>query len=103
MPLVVYAPTASGTAMFRAVEREIANHHAQLYLGVCVGWGRVDQVVRWTEPADMFGLTVTQVTYRYGAADISAMTPPELRTQFAKLKEATATLMKTSDGWQPAK
>lgn len=103
MPLVVYAPTGSGKAVFRAVERENANHHPRLYPSVCLGRGRVDQVVRWTEPADMFGRTVTQVTYRYSAADIPAMAPPELRAQFAKPNEATATLMKTSDGWQPIK
>ncbi|WP_174279098.1 hypothetical protein [Sphingomonas bacterium] len=101
--LVVYAPTAAGKAVFRAVERENANHRPQPYPGLCLGRGRVDQVVRWTEPAEMLGRTVTQVTYRYSAADISAIVPPNLRVPMTEPKEATATLTKTSDDWQPAK
>ncbi|WP_174278316.1 hypothetical protein [Sphingomonas bacterium] len=99
--LVVYAPTDAGKAVFRAVEQENANHRPQLYSGVCLGRGQVDKIVRWTEPADMFGRTITQVTYRYSAADIPAMVPPNMRAPMTEPKEATVTLMKTSDGWQP--
>lgn len=101
--LTVYTPTSAGQAMFRAVSREAADHRDHLYPAVCLGRGRIDKIVRWTEPADMFGRTMSQVTYHYTAADMPAILPAAIRAKAAAPQEATATLVRTNGGWQPAR
>ena len=54
----------------------------------------------WTDPADVFGRTITQVTYRYSATDFPNSAPPEFRRQMTVPKKATVTLVCTNDGWQ---
>lgn len=36
-------------------------------------------MVRWTEPADMFGQMMTRVTYSYSATDVPTSMPAEVR------------------------
>ena len=103
MALIVFTPTGAGKDVFRPVQREAADHSTHAYAAMCVGRGHVDTVVRWTEPAELFGQTVSRVTYRYSAADIPAIVPSEIRAEVSRSKETTATLVRTSDGWQPAR
>ena len=103
MALVVYTPTNAGKAVFRPVEREAADHRMHAYPEMCAGRGRIDKVVRWTEPAEMFGQTVSQVTYRHSATHVPASMPADVRATITRPQKATATLIKTNDGWQPAR
>lgn len=100
--LMTYEPTEAGQAIFRAVEAKTYAGTMRAFPNLCLGSGKVDQIVRWTDPADMFGRTITQVTYRYSATDFPKATPPELRGQLTVPKVATVTLMRTNDGWQVA-
>lgn len=86
--------------MFRAVDLKVQNGNMRPFAHLCLGDGKVDEIVRWTEPADMFGQKLTQVTYRYSATNLPATLPADDRRQLETPQEAKATLVQTSDGWQ---
>lgn len=98
--LIFYEPTAKGAQIFRPVDRRLSNGQMAAFPAMCMGTGRIDSIVRWTDPGDAFGQTVTVVTYTYSATDVPADAPPRLREELARPKEAQATLVRASDGWQ---
>lgn len=73
----------------------------------CYGKPTVDEVVSFTEHADVMGVKASQVTYRYHLADLPAWaTHPTMLDAFAQLKrdtapsiEAKAAVILTNDGW----
>lgn len=73
----------------------------------CYGKPAVDEVVSYTEPADVMGVRASQVTYRYHLADLPGWaTHPTMLDAFAQLKrdtapsiEAKAAVILTSEGW----
>lgn len=95
--VITYQPTDKGKAFFRELESSKGN-----YLAACMGTGHIDKIVRWTDPADALGQTVSQVTYTYSATDLPSIVPANIREQAAKPIEAKAMLVRTSDGWHVA-
>lgn len=98
--LITYQPTEKGKDIFRGVAGKRGGSERP---NVCFGRGKVDEVVRWTEPADALGQTMTQVTYTYSGSNFPDDTPKEMVEQASKPKEAKVMLVKMSDGWQVMK
>lgn len=98
--VIVYTPTDKGEVVFRPIERK-AMSGMRTVPGACAAKAEVTEIVRWTDPADAFGATVSQVTYRYRGTDVGPVVPADQRTGFEEPKEATVTLVRSSDGWQP--
>ncbi len=99
-PVLVFEPTSKGKNVFRGVGGKRGGAEQP---NVCLGDGKVDQIVRWTEPGDAFGQTMTQVTYTYSATNLADDLPKEMIEQASKPREAKVTLVKMSDGWQVMK
>jgi hypothetical protein len=99
--LITYEPTDKGKDVFRGVGGKRTGSPERP--SVCFGEGKVDDIVRWTEPADAFGQTMTQVTYTYSGKNFPDSVPKEMIEQASKPKEATIGLIKMSDGWQAMK
>jgi hypothetical protein len=79
--------------------------------GFCYGTPVVDSIIRFTEPAESLGEVQTQVTYTYVVRDPAAwVRDPGLQRLYPQLArelgpdgpgvEATAILVKASDGWR---
>ncbi|PTM45496.1 hypothetical protein C8J24_1717 [Sphingomonas aerolata] len=99
--VVSYEPSNKGKGMFRGIAGKRAGSPERP--NVCAGDGKIDEIVRWTEPADAFGQTMTQVTYTYSGTNFVEGAPKEMIAAASKPKEATITLVKMSDGWQAMK
>lgn len=97
--LITYMPTAKGSPYFRTKSLRMASGPVPLP-ALCIANGRIDQIVRWTDPADLLGRTITEVTYRFSAADLPAWVPAADRKAAATSLEEKATLVRASDGWQ---
>ncbi len=65
---------------------------------ICYGKLSVDQVTRFTAPADLMGKRVSQVQYRIKASDRPDWAEP-LSVHFDPDKDLTALLVLTSEGW----
>lgn len=98
--LVTYTPTDKGNDRFRPVERKTVEGK-RLFPAVCVAQSEIVEIVRWTDPADMFGQTVSQVTYTLRGMNMMEGMPAEMRTAIDQPTERTVTLVQTSDGWRP--
>lgn len=92
-----YSPTATGAPVFRTVTND-----KRSYAAFCMGTGKIDKIVRWTEPADAFERTVTEVTYTYSATDLPDGAPAEAVATVTKPQQTTTMLMLANDGWQVA-
>lgn len=96
-----YTPTGRGKDTFRTiVVPKLAG--SRPLPGRCPAAGAVVAVVRWTEPADMAGQTMTRVTYTYHGVDIDPTVRAAKRAEIERPKEAIATLVRTNDGWRSA-
>ena len=96
--VVSYAPTSKGAAYFRAVERRTSTNGG-MFPAVCSAQGEIVEIVGWSEPAELFGRTVSQVTYRYRGVDPIDGVSPELQVKLEQPQERTMTLQLNSDGW----
>lgn len=109
-----YALTGAGEAA-TAASAKLNRHPMTTFFGqdqkeFCYGIPVLDEVVRFTEPANAFGMTVTEVTYRYRLTNIPgwAMNPAVAQAFFlqnqlaaeARPQEAKMDLILTSDGWR---
>lgn len=97
--LISYTPTSTGEGMFRVKDLRTASGYLPFPV-LCPANGEVTRIVRWTDPADMFGQTITQVTYAYRGTDLSSLIPAGSRAGFETEKETTVALVGTNDGWQ---
>ena len=80
------------------------------HVDFCYAVPEVDEVVRLTQPADAWGMTVTQVTYRYHLANFVewAKNPAFVKAKHlegdlalaSQPKEESMELILTSDGWR---
>lgn len=95
-----YAPTASGAPFFRAVERRTGSGMLP-FPAVCGARGEIVDIVRWTEPADVFGQRISQVTYTSRGVDPYPLWSEADRAAAAKPVERTVPLALASDGWRP--
>ncbi|WP_267397015.1 MULTISPECIES: hypothetical protein [unclassified Sphingomonas] len=79
--------------------------------GLCYGKPHVDEVTNFTQPADMMGMTLSQVSYKYHLADLPAWTKnpkvkaafPDLARNTAESLDAKAAVVLTNDGWKHEK
>lgn len=77
----------------------------------CYGKPQVDEVTNFTQPADMMGMTLSQVSYSYHLADLPDWTKnakvqaafPALATNTAGTRDAKAAVVLTNDGWKHEK
>lgn len=99
-PLISYAPTEKGAPYLHTVERKATNAMVSVP-SFCLAKGEVVDVVRWTEPADIVGHRVSQVTYTYHGVDPIPVMPPAEQARMAEPKEATMPFELQSDGWRP--
>jgi hypothetical protein len=106
-----YDLTDLGKKVSRPVEARVAMFGASANeRQFCYATPRVDEVVRYTEPSNVMGITVTEVTYTYHLADFAdwATAPALAQKKFLQHalslrdhpEEAQKTLILTSDGWR---
>lgn len=100
---ISYAPTAAGSAAFRPIMAFDTNFRKRPFPAACKATGKVAAVVRWTDPASEEGQTISKVTYRYIGVDPTPLATREDLGRMAQPAEDTAVMVRTSDGWQPAK
>ena len=98
--LIAYAPTGKGEPYFRAVERK-ATDRTVAVPSFCTAKGEVVDVVRWSDPADIGGQRVSQVTYTYHGVDPIPVMPKAEQTRMAEPRETTVSFELQSDGWRP--
>lgn len=65
---------------------------------ICYGKLSIDQVLRFTAPADLMGKRVSQVQYRVKASDMPEWAE-SMSVHFDPDKELTALMVLTSEGW----
>lgn len=99
-PLISYAPTEKGAPYLHTVERKATNATVAVP-SFCLAKGEVVDVVRWTEPTDIAGHWVSQVTYTYHGVDPIPVMPPAEQARLAEPKERTVPFELQSDGWHP--
>lgn len=70
--------------------------------GVCVGSRNVTEIIEYTEPADMMGMTFTKVKYKYEVStnDIVSDLGLDVKVKAKMPGEGTATFVKTNKGWR---
>jgi hypothetical protein len=75
--------------------------------GFCVGRYKVDEVVRFSEPGNAMGATVSKVSFTFSPVDVPAWaTDPTLEDAFPHVKEllaskqeGTSEMVLNNDGW----
>lgn len=97
-----YHPTDTGRDAIRKNEDGIGG------LELCFARRKIIDIVRYTEPGDAAGITLSRVTYRYEVGDvalwardagIAAAFPRIAKVLASGREEATDTLYLTSEGW----
>jgi|SRR5579859_4497510 len=100
------------TELGRKVSHPNTRQHiiAGSHLDFCYAMPEVDEVVRFTQPADAMGMTVTRVTYNYHLANFSewARNPAFANAEnldrdlslASQPREESMELILTSDGWR---
>lgn len=79
--------------------------------GLCYGKPHVDEVTNFTQPADMMGMTLSQVSYKYHLVDLPAWVNnskvkaafPDLARNTAESLDGKAAVVLTNDGWKHEK
>lgn len=94
-----YMPTQKGRAVFRSIDRKGYDGSTVEVPALCVATGVIDRVVRWTDPADVLGRTLTTVKYTVVGKDLADGGSPADRARLARPVEQTVTLQRTNDGW----
>lgn len=98
-----YRPTETGKAAIRANDRGLGG------VEICFARRKIESIENFTEPADMAGIRLSRVTYRYSLADVAPWVNdaairealPAIGQMLAKSPaEATDTLVLTNKGWQ---
>ena len=98
-PVISYTPTSKGSEVFRPAGGDPSKNRKP-HAAVCAAKAEIVDVVRWTNPGDMFGQTVTLVTYHVQGTDVYASAPTDLRKGVDQPREETTALVRTSDGWR---
>lgn len=101
--VVVYRPTEAGAKVIpKSADRLLGGNE------LCFARRNVVEVTNWTEPADVMGVRVSQVRYRYKIVDIApwAQTArmlaafPRIAKALGKVEgEDKASLILTNEGW----
>jgi hypothetical protein len=107
--VIAYDFTNEGTAAFKddAGSSTMGGKRS----GLCYGKPHVDEVTNFTQPADMMGMTLSQVSYKYHLADLPAWAKnakvkaafPDLARNTAESLDAKAAVVLTNDGWKHEK
>lgn len=98
-PVVTYAPTDKAAPYFRSVDRKTGVGMLP-FPAVCAAKGELVDVVRWSEPVDLGGRRVSQVTYRFRGVEPLSIVPDKDKARMAEPKEATLPMVLESDGWR---
>lgn len=104
--LIEYRLTPEGEAAYRTYRNSLGSEGGAL----CFGTPHVEKIVRYSEPADLFGQQVSEVTYRYTLQEVATWAEdPDLQRAFPHLAEVLAaqtepaerkaSLVLNSDGW----
>jgi hypothetical protein len=104
-----YDFTDKGKAAFK--EQASKSSFGGTRAGFCYGKPQVDEVTQFTQPGDMMGMTVSQVSYRYHLADLPDWAKnakvkaafPEVARNTAESLDTKAALVLTNDGWKHEK
>ncbi|MEH3036159.1 MAG: hypothetical protein PGN23_06665 [Sphingomonas adhaesiva] len=97
---ISYAPTDDGKAYFRGVVGRTYGGGERVFPNVCLAKGEIVDVVRWTEPADLGGRRMSQITYSYRGVDPIPVGPPAERAKVGEARERTVTMELTNEGWR---
>lgn len=97
VPGKVYSLTAVGKTALRDPK----------YKAFCAGHYKVDQVVKFTQPGNAMGTTISEVNFTYSATDVpSWATSDEMKAAFPSMAEhlapgqkGRATMVLNNDGW----
>ena len=96
--LVSYAPTPRAGPYFRAKEWSTSTNRG-VSPALCLAKAEPVDIVRWSDPVDMLGRTMTRVTYRFRGIDPVEGYTAEQRALLETPKERTTTLVLNNDGW----
>ena len=108
--VIAYDFTEKGKSAFKEEEAQKSSFGGTRS-GFCYGKPEVDEVTQFTQPGDMMGMTISQVSYKYHLADLPdwAKNPkvksafPDLARNTAESLDAKAALVLTNDGWKHEK
>jgi len=98
-----YTPTDAGKAAIRKDDHGLGS------VDICFARRQIESIDNFTEPADMAGIRLSRVAYRYRLADVAPWTGnaaikaalPAIGQMLARSPaEASDTLILTSKGWQ---
>lgn len=98
-----YTPTEAGKDAIRKNDRGLGS------VDICFARRQIEGIETFTEPADMAGIHLSRVTYRYRLVDIASWTDDEAikvalpaigRALARSPAQATDTLMLTNKGWR---
>ena len=70
--IVAYTPTEKGKDYFRGVASRTYGGDIRKFANLCLGDGKLDDIVRWTEPADALGMKFSTVTYQLSVTNYNA-------------------------------
>ena len=101
--VVAYSLTPEGETAFAETGSAFLGKRPSL----CYGEPRVTEIVRYTEPGEMMGVTVSQVEYRYQLRNLPQWTKaqplreafPQLARDSAETLESKAAVVLTNEGW----
>lgn len=97
--IVIYDVTDKGQPYYRETPTKIAGELTP-WPSECTATGELIEIVRWTDPADAFGMTLSQVTVRYRGVDIAGSVSPSDRAAIGRPREERITLARANDGWR---
>ncbi len=105
-PMTRYELTDEGKKYLRQSKGGFFGSTTQL----CYGQEKVDAVVKWTEPANLGPVTMTEVTYTYKLADVAGWAKrPDVQAAFPGIQremsgqsteQRRADLQLTNKGWE---
>lgn len=99
-PLLSYAPTEKGAAYLRTFEHQATREKVDVP-SFCLAKGEVVEVVRWTDPVDLPGSTLSRVTYRYRATDPAPFLPDAESAEVSRTREGTTAFGFDGGTWRP--
>lgn len=100
--MIVYTPTEKGRSIFRGIPGKTAGGDWRPMPAACMGEGKVTKITNFTQPADMLGRKVTDVSYEYRAEGIPEVVPSDQKAELLQPRTGKATLVLTEKGWVDA-
>jgi hypothetical protein len=106
VPMISYDKKPVPATTYSLTEKGQQSYSGAPKYNFCYGTPEATSVTEYTEPADMFGTHITQVTFVLGIpAYADWASDPAIQKRFGTAKpgaKGTATLQLTSEGWRVA-